>query len=337
MKVCTVLLAILFVLTSEAKLTEQALLNDLAKAEDYLHVKPSISSAILSENLEHIALLNKQAQLRWLQNLLRVSVTLNNLSQIESAASLMLVYPELKDSNDKIITLLSSIGIMMRRLGDMEKSIAVFDCALQQSIVSYKQYLSLITSKGISLRHLGKTNEAEQLYQSALVLAKQHNNDTYQSTLYNALGLTALERGNYGLAKQNFVQGMQISQRIARRSGQIITGLNLLLLAIVEHDELLYLRLHSPISSLTKASKNSDRHIYLLLLENAFQVTQGMELPVGQEKLLAEKLDQIKDISLHNLLLKHLAKPLQIDAQPKEIVQIQYSGELLAYTSFCQP
>ena len=330
------LLALLFAFHSEAKLTEQTMLEKLTEAEDYLHVKPSISAAILSENLEYISLLDKQAQLVWLQNLLRVSVTLNDLRRIESTALQMLSYPELKHSNDKLITLLSSIGIFMRRGGHVEQSIAVFNCAMQQPVDNYKQTLSLTISKGISLRHLGKHKKAEALYQEALVIAKQHKNDTYQSTLYNALGLMALEQGNYSLARQHLIQGMQISQRIARRSGQIITGLNLLLLAIIERDELLYMRLHSPISSLTKASKNNDRHIYLLLLENAYQVMQGKQLTEKELSALATEFANIKDISLYNLLVRHLAKPINISAEPKQSVQVQYKGELLKYADFCK-
>ncbi len=336
MKLIAILLAFFFAFHSEAKLTKQAMLDELAKAEDYLPVKPSVSTAILTKHLDRISVLDRQTQLRWLQNLLRASVTLNDLTQIESTAALMLSYPELKEANDKLITLLSSVGIMMRRLGDTERSVDVFDCALQHPIDNYKQLLSLKVSKGISLRHLGKTSEAKQIYQSALVVALQQQNEIYQSIIYNALGLLALEQGNYSLAKKNLIEGMHLSQKISRRSGQLITGLNLLLLAIVQDDEMLYLRLYSPISSLTHGSKNNDRHIYLLLLEHAYQVMQGKQLTDKELSRLAKELANIKDTSLYNLLLRHLAKPLNISAEPKQNVQVQYKGELLKYTDFCQ-
>ena len=81
-----VLLALSFVFSSEAKLSEKNLLNELAKAEDYLKVKPSVSTTILNKYLQQIHLLDEQTQMRWLQALLRASISLNDLAQVESSA-----------------------------------------------------------------------------------------------------------------------------------------------------------------------------------------------------------------------------------------------------------
>jgi tetratricopeptide (TPR) repeat protein len=244
------------------------LLENLSKAEDYLFVKPSISSSLLKEHLVSVKKLPTQDQLRWHQTLLRASIALNDLVQIEKTARTLLTYSEISQETDKLVSLLSGLGIFMRRLGHHNESIWLFKCGLKQPNLNAKQQLSLLLSKGISLRQLGELVEADVIYDQALELAILHDEKIFESAIRNTIGILALYQHDLSRAKKYFVKSMQISQQILRRSGHVIAGLNLLMVSVLEKDPTLYKRLHSRIRRLTLAGINKDRHLFVMVRES---------------------------------------------------------------------
>jgi len=96
--------------SAKAESSPEYLLKQLSEAEDYLRVKPSTSSKILKEHLNKIGQLSVKEQLTWHQNLLRASISLNDLTQVESTVSVMLTYPELEKQTDKFVSLVSCLG-----------------------------------------------------------------------------------------------------------------------------------------------------------------------------------------------------------------------------------
>ena len=329
MKFLFALFAMLFTQAAQAKPSSEYLLTKLLEAQDYLQVKPSFSSTLLKKDLSHIGVLAIDDQLRWQQNLLRASISLNDLTQVEKTVRAMLLYPELDKKTDKFVSLLSSLGIFMRRLGHHDESIWLFDCGLKQPITEEKQTLSLLASKGVSLRQLTQNNEAKEIYKQALVLAEKTNNDVFKSIIFNTLGIMAIYEDEFVIARQYLLQSIQISQKISRRSGHVMAGLNLLMLSILQQEMMLYQRLHYPISRLALASKNQDRHIYLFWIEKAHQVLNGDVLSEEDKVELLSKLEQVKDFSLHNLMAVKLSKPLGLLSKARMKQHSTYKGDLL--------
>ncbi|WP_286261482.1 hypothetical protein [Thalassotalea atypica] len=324
----------------KAEITEdapmvKALLSTLAEAEGYIRVKPTLASSLLKGQQAQIKSLTNKEQLRWHQALIRVSVALNDTAQLEKSAIAMFSNSALKNEQDKLISLYSGLGITMRRFGHFSESISLFDCALNQPITDHRQQVSLMLSKGISLRHIYKLGDAKDIYLQALAIAEQQREDDFISAIHNALGIMALYENDYSYAKQQLLLAMQVSQRNARRSGHIISGLNLLLIAILENDLMLYHRLHSPISKLTLATQNLDRHHYLFWIEKAYQVNSNKALSLSEEQELLHRLGKIKDFTLHNLLVQKLAKMLDIKTLPREREHSEYQGKLLKYFQQC--
>jgi len=318
-----------------ATTTAKFLQKQLYKAEGFLYAKPTLSHDILKQDLHSINKLATVEQLRWLQTLLRASVALNRLDDIESTAKQMLAIPSLKQDTPKLVTLLSSLGIMFRRQGYLADSIDLFDCALELPIKDHNQIISLKLSKGISLRNQGITDKTIVLYQSALKGALSANSLKFEGAIRNALGVLALNENDLINAKKELRKALTISQNTARRSGQTIAGLNLMLIAVLEEDELMYSRLHGPISTLTLAAKNQDRHVYLYWLEHAYSVQRGEQLTDKIKEKLIEKLSSIKEMTLHNLLLTNLAKPLGIEAFLRERQRKKYQGDIFQHLTFC--
>ncbi len=329
-------LGIFLIHSVQAESVPESLLAKLSEAEDYLQVKPSISSSILKKHLDQIAVLTTNEQLHWHQNLLRASITLNDLEQVELGVKAMLAYPELEQATDKFVSLLSVLGIYMRRLDHQSESVWLFDCGLKQAITDPKQKVSLMISKGISLRQLGEIEQARDIFNHALVIAQENNADALESSIYNTLGIMALNNDDYVTAKKYLIQGMQLSQKISRRSGHIIGGLNILMLSILAQDVILYERLHYPISRLALANQNTDRHTYLLWIEKAHEVLNGKVLSEKEQAELLDKLSQLKDNSIYNLLVQKLAKSLGISSKPRIIIHKYYQGDLFKNLRQCQ-
>ncbi|TWX68744.1 hypothetical protein ESZ36_09730 [Colwellia demingiae] len=314
-----------------AEPASESLLSKLSEAEDYLRIQPSVSSRILKKHLANIGQLSINDQLTWHQNLLRASIALNDLNQVEKTVKVMISYPELEKETDKFVSLLSSLGIFLRRTGHPHESILLFNCGLEQPIKNDKQIISLLISKGSSLSSLNKYSQAKATYAQALQLAKQQNAEVLISAIYNSLGIMALKEGNYSLAKEYLINALQLSQKISRRSGQIVAGLQLLRLSILNNEPMLYDRLHYRISRLTLVSESDVRHAYLFWIEKAHKVSRGHKLSSPEQDELLGKLDQIKPISvsLYNQLVETLAEPMGITSLALMNESSEYQGDLL--------
>ncbi len=313
------------------KPTSEYLLSRLSEAEDYLRVKPSVTSKILKKYQTDIGQLNIDEQLTWHQYLLRASIALNDLKEVENTVRAMLLYPELAKETDKFVSLLSSLGIFLRRSGFPQESIWLFDCGLKQPINNAKQKISLLLSKGNSLGYLNLNEQAKAAYFDALQVAKNNNADIYISAIYNTLGIMAIKEEKYSLAKDYLINALQLSQNISRRSGQIVAGLQLLRLSILNDEPMLYDRLHYRISRLTQSSESEIRHAYLFWIEKAHQVSKGKELSGQDHSALIAKLKLIESTSvgLYNQLAGKLATSVGIISTPIIKDYSVYQGDLL--------
>ncbi|KGJ88991.1 hypothetical protein GAB14E_3987 [Colwellia psychrerythraea] len=338
LRLLTIFIILFVTHAASAEFSSEVLLEKLAEAKDYLGVQPSNSSKILKKYLNEIDQLSINNQLTWHQNLLRASISLNDLKQVESTVRLMLAYPELETETDKFVSLLSSLGIFLRRSGYPQESIWLFDCGLNQGIKNYKQKISLLISKATSLKYLKKYSQAKATFAHALQLAKQHNDEIFIGSIYNSLGNMAIIEEEYILAKEYLINALQVSQKISRRTGQIIAGLQLLMLSILDNDLILYDKLHYRISRLTLMSDSETRHAYLFWIEKAHQVSKGKELSAEEQEELVVKLYFIKIVSvnLHNQLVEKLAKPMGIKILPIVKEYSQYKGDLLNHIHQCK-
>lgn len=335
------LVILLIISTSHSAIAEptaEKLLAKMAEAKDYLRVKPSVSSQILKQYLGNIGKLTKDEQLRWHQSLLRSSIALNDLKQVESSVRVMLSYPELEQQTDKFVSMLSTLGIFLRRSGHPQESLLLFNCGLRQPIKETKQRISLLISKGNSLSYLNKNDQARSSYAKALQLANKTNAEVFKSAIYNTLGILAIKEENYVLAKDNLINALQLSQNISRRSGQIVAGLQLMMLSVLTNNPELYDRLHYRISRLTLASNNDSRHAYLFWIEKAHKVSKGKVLTIEEQEELLKKLEQIKpvNIGLYNQLVEKFAKPFGLVSKPVVKEYSPYKGDLLNHIQQCK-
>ena len=330
-------LIVLFHWQAEAnEISQKALLKKLEEAQDFLSYSPEIASKSLKSYLPYVKTLPPEKELKWHQNLLRASITLTDLTQIESSVKAMLQNPHLDSYPNIYATVLSSTGIFMRKLGHLDESITLFNCGLNLNRLLARQKLSLLISKGHSLRQIGRVNEAKSLYLEALDLANVVDNQVIRSVIFNALGNTAFERQDHKMARYYFLTALNLSQEISRLSGQMFSGLYLMTVALIENDFTLYSRLYSPISLLVKNTENQDRKAHLYWLEMAYKVKNKNNLTDEEKTDLKFHLDNIKEVKLHNVLVVSFGELLDIETELKLKKSTPYQGSLMTYFTSCK-
>lgn len=334
-KVFVVLFALFISNIGAQEATEKTLLLKLAEAQDYLSYSPEIASNILKTHLPYIDTLPNDKQLSWHQNLLRASISLTDLVQLELSVKAMLNNPELNNHPNIYATVLSSTGIFMRKLGHLDESIVLFNCGLSLNRLLARQKLSLLISKGHSLRQLGKIEEAKSLYLEALDIANQVDNQVIRSVIFNALANTAFERQDFKMARYYYLNALHLSQKIARLSGQMFSGLYLMTIALIENDFTLYNRLYSPTNLLVEKTENQDRKAHFYWLEMAFKVKNNGRLSIEEKSLLKQHLYNIKEMKLHNVLVSHFGKLLNVDSEIKLKKSSEYKGSLMTQFASC--
>ena len=334
-KLLTVIIALITWSLKAEQISAETLLSKLKEAEDYLSYSPEIASKTLKTYLPYVHQLTAEQELSWHQNLLRASITLTDLSQVERSVRAMLTLPRLTEYPDKYVSVLSSTGIFMRKLGHLEESIKLFDCGLQVNRLLARQKLSLLISKGHSLRQLNKVSEAKALYLEAIDLARLTNNQLIKSVTFNALGNTALDAGDRELAKYYFLNALNISQQISRRSGQMFSALYLMTIALIDNDFMLYQRLYSPTSLQVAQSENDDRKVHLFWLEKAHKVKLNKRLTAEERQQLKSRLSYIKEVKLHNMLAFQFGQlfDLELELKPKKLTR--YQGSLMTFFNDC--
>lgn len=317
------------------EINQKILLKKLEEAQDYLSYSPEVASNTLKKHLPYVNQLTSEQQLKWHQNLLRASITLTDLPQIESSVKAMLQNPQLDNHPNIYATVLSSTGIFLRKLGHFEESLVLFDCGLELNRLLARQKLSLQISKGHSLRQLGRVEEAKSLYLEALDLATQVNNQVIKSVIFNALGNTAFERRDHKMARYYFLNALNLSQEISRLSGQMFSGLYLMTLALIENDFTLYSRLHSPTSLLVENTENQDRKAHLFWLEMAYKVKNKIELTDENIVELKRYIVNIKEVKLHNVLVSRFGQLFGIGSELRLKKSSPYHGTLMNQFTSC--
>ncbi|MDK1288156.1 tetratricopeptide repeat protein [Pseudoalteromonas umbrosa] len=282
----------------------------LQEAEDYLTVKPSQSLRILalSSDVEKLPL---GLQIRWHVLRVRASVPTNQLMLLEQSLKALFAFSAHPYFEDKLPSILSALGIWLRRKGHLQEADISLQCALQYA-QNESQRLTLINSRALVARHMGKYPDAISLYQEAALLAQQQHNASMMATINNNLGAIALDLANYDEADVYFRAALAGYQRIDKRSGHITAGTNLLFLFLLKGEMLNYQRLYSPIKALTDGFPNQSKKALLTWINTAHLVKQGGHISGQARQNLQVAYTQLESHQVKLLVVTHLVPIVQV-------------------------
>ncbi|OCQ21546.1 hypothetical protein A7985_12600 [Pseudoalteromonas luteoviolacea] len=299
-------------MTMASKSVEQQM-DLLKEARDYLSVKPSHTLQIL-DSMESRESLPTALKIRWHIIRVRAAVTTNQLDLVEQSLEQLFNYDSHAYFNDRLSTVLSALGIWLRRKGHFKEADISLICALKHA-QGERQRLLLTNSRALVARHLGKHKQATALYKQAEEIALALKDQSTLATINNNLGAIALDLGDYNLAELQFRLALKGYQNVAKRSGHITAGINLLFVFVLKGELINFQRLYGPVATLTEAFPNQSKKAFLAWIYAAYQVKQGTQQPKSQKADLMAAYAQLESSKVRQLVDKHLAPILGVKPQ----------------------
>lgn len=277
--------------------------NQLNEAEDYLTVNPAQSLALL----DAVGPLQQplELSLRWHLLLMRAAVPTDQLERILPALDVVFRYKDTPEFQRHLTSIASAAGIWLRRNNYLEQSRVSLQCA-QKYASRMKQRITLLNSIGLLNRQLGDRPAAVDAFNQALTLAKHSSNTKVMAMVENNLGLLALDNDDYATAEAHFRNSLMHYQAISQRSGQISAALNLMLVSLLQNDTEQYQRLYGPTAALTANFPNQAKQALLYWLQ-WFAKQQQATPTADEKKQLLHAFSQQDDRTIMRLMQQQLA------------------------------
>ncbi|AOT10839.1 tetratricopeptide repeat protein [Pseudoalteromonas luteoviolacea] len=303
-------IGLLLAFMPEAKPSVEQQMERLQEAQDYLTVKPSHSLYLL-ETTPGIDTLPVGLKIRWHVLRVRASVPTNQLQLLEQSLEVLFTYNTHPYFINKLTSILSALGIWLRREGYLSEADISLQCALKYA-ENESQRLTLTNSRALVARHMGAHHSAIALYQQAALLAQKQGNTSMAATINNNLGAIALDLANYDEADRYFRAALQGYQSVDKRSGHITAGTNLLFLFVLKGESINYARLYSPIKALTDSFPNQAKKAFLHWIHQTYLTQQGYDLSADERNVLQVQFKQLESEQVRTLVATHLAPQVKV-------------------------
>ncbi|TMP35984.1 hypothetical protein CWB98_14630 [Pseudoalteromonas rubra] len=296
------------------QITSRSSADILREAEDYIIVEPSHSYRLLRQ-VTTITNLSPPQQIRWHLIKVRSAIATNNFGDIEAELIALLALQHHSDFQKRLASILSAMGIALRRLGYFTQAKAFYTCALDHKITEKKR-MALLINLAVLSRHMNDYVLAKQSYREARDIAQRLHHERALANVNNNLGTLALDEGNIELAEKYYREALIGYQSSDKRSGNITAGTNLLLIFAIQGHTLNFQRLISPISTLVDAYPDESKKALLLWLINANEANLGKPVPQSTKNELVSAFESLESVKLQILIERYLAPRVHVNVIP---------------------
>jgi len=313
----------------------EKLRGTLQEAKDYTHVVPTRSFKLLKQQQAHINILNPGEQIQWHLTFIRAALQLQNLPQVQTSLEQLLLLKQHPGFQQEFSSIVNAFGIWLRKSGYIRAARLCYACALDFS-KNKRQRLSILVNLGISYRNLEQLDAAIAIYQLSHFLASNSQSQQQLAVIENNLGVLHLHQQRYEQASIHFLTALNLNQTLARRSGQILSGINLLLAYLYNQQHQQYQRVFPRVKRLLLENTHIPRNAYLQLVHSAYTMRQGQRLSAQYKAKLQQAFHQLNDKSLQVLLLP-LTQELGLHIQFNKKNSLRnYQGNWLRELDQCQ-
>ncbi|MFC0119856.1 tetratricopeptide repeat protein [Pseudoalteromonas xiamenensis] len=313
--------SVLFFASTLSFATQQANPDDLryqlSRAEYFLYKAPK--TAI--EHIDAIANLSEmEPDLQFQANLLKAQAYLLLFKQDEAAEYLDKVFTLEKAPafRERIFSVLYTASTWLRRTNHHETTTKGYTCALKHASDS-SQKLKALNGLANTARERNNLVVANSLYLEAKELAERLDDSNALASINNNLGVVASDRGNRGDAQNFFKDAYMLFQLVPNKSGELNSGLNLLVTMLVNKDEAMYARIHSNVRALVNEFQSTSRVAYLNWVEYGHARLQGKKLTANEKAFLAEEFKHLDDVGLQRMIKMYLADDLGVTVAVSEV------------------
>ncbi|WJG11002.1 tetratricopeptide repeat protein [Aliiglaciecola sp. LCG003] len=306
----------------------------LKEASDHLIVLPEKSVELLSDNITTLSYATKNEQAQWhyitlvatvrTSDLLALQQTLLSLAELQTT--------QFYQSHSSVI--LNGLGVWMRRSGYLEMAKMSYFCALEDATLPIDKVRAL-SNLAVVERNLGHNTDAENVYQSAMQLAKENEFDSYLAIIQNNLGILRLVNEQYSEALQYFSQSIENFQKIDHRAGELLSGINLLHVFLYLEDDLMFDRLDGRIVRMLKRSPAGSRTAYYNILKAVQTARLQPDKLESSIFTIKQNYALLDDVAIQKLLTP-LVRQLGIDTEElPPMVARTYNDEFLQLYASC--
>ncbi len=314
-------------------LQEHALLL-LDDAQAHLDVLPEKSLKILSDNVNLVVSLEDNEQAQWWIATMLAALRMSDLDLLNFSLeqlSALSHTPAFKEEQSRII---NSLGVWFRRSGYLEEARSSYLCNYDTQS-NQEDRLKTLINLAIVERNLGHYPQAALLNQKALEGALEIEAQELVAVINNNIGIIAFATQDYPSAQQHFHIAMELNQKIQRRSGHILSGLNLLMTFLAQPNLELFDRLAPRMERLLQRAPHSARSSYLTTLKTLRQYASQQTMPPEVAEDFRNHFAHIGDSGIQNLL-RPIITLYDVEVEFPEVSENKvYQGDLLVRYPIC--
>ncbi|BDX07155.1 hypothetical protein [Planctobacterium marinum] len=241
---------------------QSSLKERLKEAFDYLHVKPIVALEIIQNAEDELSTADKALQFDAWHTGLWAGAYLADKQVLKTYSERITNAFNEAQSPQQQSKILRAISVRLWHLGDYQTSFHFSLCSLHKADDIERIYSSVL-SMGLNKR-ISDLEEATQLYLLALENTQKSPHKRFEAPLNNNLGVVALQRDKFAEASYYFSKALTIRAEQNHLSGQLLSGLNLMLSSMFLQDWLSFERLSTRMGRLLKVHPNE-------LLETYYQ------------------------------------------------------------------
>ncbi|GAA0857364.1 tetratricopeptide repeat protein [Aliiglaciecola litoralis] len=308
----------------------------LKEAQDHLVVLPEKSLTILDKNSHKITVANDEQQAQWHFIAMLAAVSVADLDRLHAALISFEPLSNTEYYQAHLDQILSALGIWFRRSGYLNDAKASYLCSLEKSSTEHSKLRALL-NLGVVERNLNHFAQAKEINLIALDIATNIESETYIAVLQNNLGILAISEKRYMDASAHFTKALELNEKLNRRSGELISSMNLLLAFLYQDNSLYFERMVDRAQrKLLLSPDDTARESYLNILK---AINSARTIPSSLEQsrqVILANIERVNDKGIQ-LLLTPLINQLgvQYNIQQQQSLDTIYQGPLLEQFSMC--
>lgn len=273
----------------------------LHEAMDYAVVLPEKTLSILDDNLLRLNFLDENQKAEWYATRINASVRTSDLDVLKASIIAMLEFEQSKFYQHNKQTIINGLGVWFRRSGFLQQAKVAYQCNLQFLDNNSIKVTSLL-NLAIVERNLGNLDTALELNHQALDLSKKLELGNSIASINNNLGVFALVSEDYDRAEKYFSTALNMNGKLMRRSGEILSGINLLHTFLRQNRPVMFERLYGRIQYMLERFPNRTRSAYLNLVSYANDYKQNKILLADVKPMIFGQYRIIEDKGIQHLL-----------------------------------
>lgn len=272
-----------------------------AEANNYLLTMPAKALNILQQHHQQLPYLTQEEQFDWLFVTYRAAKALGHTKLINATLENLVEFDTARFQSHKRVSLLSAVGIYLRRHEAFDLASRTFQCAFSES-VTVSQKLALSVSHALISRFEQDYDSAAIVYQAVINKARQTGAVIHQANANNNLGVVLLMQNKPMAATTYFAEALELNQVAGRRSAMINASVNLLLSYLLSEQQQRYQRLNTRVAPMIEVSTNAGRRAYYNTVQILYDAWQQGGADSALRDAFREAFNATEDSGIQTIL-----------------------------------